>query len=138
MTFFPRSRKKSEVLPLANVDAPAAAPDDHAGAGFADTQTGVGPGLARGDDADERRPRVAFRVGPVVLVPEAVALEGRDIVDRHVGDGRGHLAPELRRIEVRDGARCAAPAADALPEALAPDTEGRHDANAGHDHTRFA
>ena len=50
---------------------------------------------------------------------------------------RGHLAPECGRIEVRDGARAAAPAADALPEALAPDAEGRHDTDAGHDHARL-
>ena len=56
-----------------------------------------------------------------------VAVERREIVDRHAADGRGDAAREAARVEVGDGARAAAAAADALPEPLAADAEGRHD-----------
>ena len=130
------------ILALADVDAAAAAADDHARVGLADAQAGVRPRFARGDDADERGARVALRIRAVAGVPEVVALERRHIVHRHVGDGRGDPAPEFGGVELGDRARAAAPAAHVIPEPLAPDAERRHDADAGdHDprsmvHTR--
>ena len=48
------------VLPLADVDAAAAAADDHAGVGLTGAQPGVAPRLAAGDHAEERGARIAF------------------------------------------------------------------------------
>src|SRR5262249_13795960 len=121
------------VLALADVDAAAAAADDDARAALADAQTGVGPRLARGDDADQRGARIAFRIGAVVLVPDVVAVERRHVVVRHRRHRRRDAAAELGRVEVGDGARAAAAAGDALPEAFAADTERRDDADAGDD-----
>ena len=53
------------VLPLADLDAAGAAADDDAGARLAEAQAGVDPGLARGDDAGQRRPRIAARIGVI-------------------------------------------------------------------------
>jgi hypothetical protein len=53
-----------EVLPLGDVDAASAAADEHAGARLVEAQAGVVPGLAGGDDGNERRARIAPRVGP--------------------------------------------------------------------------
>ena len=121
------------VLPLADVDAAAAAADDDAGVRLADAQAGVGPRLARGDDADQRGARVALRIRAVVLIPDIVALERRHVVDGDGRDRRRDAAAEVRRVEVGDRARAAAAAGDVLPEALAADAEGRHDADAGDD-----
>ena len=119
------------VLPLADVDAAAAAADDDAGVRLADPQAGVSPRFARGDDADQRGARIALRIGAIVRVPDVVAARAparRRSSRRH---RRGDAAGELRRVELRDGARAAAAAADVIPEALAADAERRDDADAG-------
>ena len=126
------------VLPFADVDAAAAAADDHAGVRLGDAQPGVDPRLARRDHADQRRPRVALRIGAVALVPDIVALDRRHIVDGHRRHRRGDAAAELRRVEVGDRPRRAAAAADVIPEALATDAERRHHADAGDDNPGHA
>ena len=63
------------VLPLADVDAAAAAADHDAGVRLADRQPGVVPRLARGDHADQRGARIALRIGAVVRVPDVVAVD---------------------------------------------------------------
>ena len=104
--------------------------------GLADAQPGVGPGLARGDDADQRGARVALGIGAVAGVRRSSSpSSARHVVDRHAGDRRRDAAREVRRVELGDGARAAAAAADALPEPLAADAERRDDADAG-DHDR--
>src|SRR6187401_2636239 len=57
--------KEVVVLLLADVDPPAAAADDDAGIRLRQRQTGVEPGLTRGDDADERGSGIAFGIGAV-------------------------------------------------------------------------
>ena len=92
-------------------------------------KAGIVPRLACGDDAEQRGPRIALRIGTAAVF--LVAVEGRRIPDgdrRHPG---GHLAGIGRDVELRDGLRAAAAAADVLPEPLAADAERRHDADAG-------
>ena len=48
-------REEVAILRLADVDAAAAASDEDTGALFAHAKSRVVPGLAGGDDADERR-----------------------------------------------------------------------------------
>src|SRR5262249_53393891 len=118
------------VLTLADVDAAAARADHDAGIRFADRQPGVGPRFTRGDDADERRARVALRIRAVSRIPQTVAPGRRHAVDRHRRHGRGDAAAQIGRIELADRARAAAAAADAFPEALAAHAERRDDADA--------
>ena len=99
------------VLPLAHVDAAAAAADDDARSRLADGETGVGPGFPRGDDADERRARVPLRIRPVIGIPQVVAVERRHVGDRHRRHRRGDAAAEIGGVESGDGARTAAAAA---------------------------
>ena len=63
------------VLLFADVDAAAAAADEHAGAGLARAQSGIAPRFARGDHAEQRRARIALRIGAPVLI--VVAIERR-------------------------------------------------------------
>ena len=72
-----------------------------------------------------------LRIGAAVSV--LVALERRGIVDRDRRHPGRHLAGIGRDVELRDGLRAAAAAADVLPEPLAADAERRHDADAGDD-----
>src|SRR5262249_13777426 len=109
------------VLPLADVDAAAAAANHYARARLADAQTGVDPGFTRRDDADERRTRVALRVGAIVVVPDIVAVDGRHVADRDALNGRGHAAAEVGRVEGADGARRAAAGGQTVPEPLSAD-----------------
>ena len=137
MTFLPVLDEEVVVLPLADVDAAAAAADDHAGARFADAQPGVVPGLARGDHADQRGASnsacgSARCSGSRVSSPSTAG----SIVDGHARDRRGDATGESRRVEIGDRAGAAAAAADVLPEAFAADAERRDDADAGDDHTR--
>ena len=124
------------VLTLPDVDAAAAAADDDPGARLRDAKRRVAPRLARRDDGDERRARIALGIGAVARVPDIVALERRHIVDRHVADRRGDATGEIGCIEVGDGARPAAPLAHVLPEALTADAERRDDADTGDDDPR--
>jgi hypothetical protein len=70
------------VLPLADLDAAGAAADDDAGARLAEAQAGVDPGLARGDDAGQRRPRVAPRIRVVGAGRGVDAVDARRVTDR--------------------------------------------------------
>src|SRR5207247_1768729 len=65
--FFSALDEKIVVLALADVDAAAAAADHDAGVRLRDAQPRIGPGLARRDDADERRAGVALRVGALAF-----------------------------------------------------------------------
>ena len=118
------------ILALANVDAAAAAADHHTRVRFADAEAGVGPGLTRGNHADECGARVAFRIGAIFRIPDVVAVERRHVVDRHGRDRRGHTAGELRRIEVGNRPRAAAAMAHVFPEPFAAAAKRRHDADA--------
>ncbi len=126
------------IVPLADVDPAAAAADHDAGIRLRDLQSGIRPGFARGDHADERGARVALGIGAVGDIPDVVASQRRHVVDRHAGDRRRDLAVEVRRVELGDRARAAAAAADVIPEALAADAERRHHADARDDDARRA
>ena len=122
------------VLALADVDAAAAAADEHAGARLVDPQAGVVPRLARGDDADERGARIALRIGAAARSSQMSSpLERRHVVDGDAAAPAPRPAGELRRVELGDRARAAAAAADVVPEPLAADAERRDDADAGDD-----
>ena len=126
------------VLPFADVDPAAAAADHDTSVRLADAQSGVRPRLARRDDADERRARIALRIRAIARIPHVVAVERRHVVDRDAGHGRRDAASELRRVELRDRARRAAAAADRVPEALASDAVRRDDADPRDDDARAA
>ena len=70
VTLRPSLDEEVVVLPLADVDAAAAAADDHAGARLAGAEAGVVPRFARGDDADQRRARIALRIGAMLGDPD--------------------------------------------------------------------
>src|SRR5439155_3984659 len=103
---------------------------------LADLQTGVTPGLARRDHADQRRARIAFGIGAVAGIPDVVAVERGHVADRDVRDRRGDATGEIRGVEFGDGAGTARAAADRLPEPLAADAKRRDDADAGDDDPR--
>ena len=125
------------VLPLADVDAAAAAADHDARAWLAEREPRIDPRFARGDHADQRRARVALRIGAVRLVPHIVALDRRHVVDRDAGHGRGDARRELRRVELGNRPRAAAAAADVLPETVAADAERRYHTDSRNDDSRL-
>ena len=59
----PAVGEELRVLPLGDVDAAGAAADEHAGVGLVQAQSGIGPRFPRGDHGDQRRLRVAARIG---------------------------------------------------------------------------
>jgi hypothetical protein len=130
--------EKVVVLPLADVDPPAAAADDDARRGFTNPQARVVPRFPCGDDGDERGVRVPLRIRAVAGIPPVVALDRRHIVDGDAGNGRGDTAGEAGRVEPGDGPGPATATPHVIPEVLAPHAEGRHDADAGDDDARLA
>ena len=134
VTWRPPDVKKSSVLLLADVDPAAAAADQHPGVGLARTKPRVAPCLARRDDAEERRARIALRIRASVRF--VVAFEQRRRFNRHRRHRRGDTAGIRRRIELGDRARAAHAAADVSPEAVAPGAERRDDADSADDHAR--
>src|SRR5690606_6607837 len=114
----PPAAEELFVLALGDVDPPRATPDDHASARLVEPKPGVVPGLARGDDGDQRRARVAAWIRPAARLP---AIAGPDVdrggvVDADLGHGRRDLAGERRTVELGDAAGGAAAAADLPPE----------------------
>ena len=106
-----------------------------AGVRFGDAQPGVGPRLARGDDADQRRPRVALRIG--ARLASQMSSPSSAGTSSIVTAGTGAATRQGNRgVELGDRARAAAAAAHVVPEALATDTERRDDADAGDDDAR--
>src|SRR5688500_1168279 len=66
-----------------------------------------------------------------------VAVERLRVVDRHRRDPGRDLARIRGDVELRDGPGAAHTAGDVIPVPLAPDAEGRDDADAGDHHTRL-
>ena len=73
--------KKSSVLLLADVDAAAAAADEHAGIRLARAQAGIAPRLARRNHAEQRRARVALRIGAAILTVRRRRASARRSID---------------------------------------------------------
>ncbi len=121
--------KKSSVLLFADVDAAAAAADEHARSRLAGAKTGVAPRFPRRDDTEQRRPRIPLRVRVPILV--AVAFERPAIFDGDRRHPRRDLARIRRHVELGDGFRSTDAAPHVIPEALAAHAEGRDHADAG-------
>ncbi len=128
----PAIGEKLVVLPLGDVDSAGAAADKDAGVGLGDTKAGIPPRLGCRDDADERRARIAPRIGPsTALCAQRAGCDRHRILDGDRRHRRGDCAAVRRGVELGDGARGAAAVLDVVPEPLAPDAEGRHNADAG-------
>ena len=89
------------ILRFADVDAAAAAADDHSGAGLVDPQAGVVPRLARGNHGQQRRARVAPGIGARLAAVAVLAVERLGVGDRDRRHRRGHLARDRSRRRSR-------------------------------------
>ena len=131
VTCWPPFGEEILVLLLADVDAAAAAADDHAGVRLADAQAGVVPGLARRDHAEQRGARIALRIGASSVAASLASRQWRarrcrrEAPAPRPGRDRSRASNSvIARVPLR-------PAADRVPEHLATDAERRHDADAG-------
>src|SRR4030095_12610970 len=124
------------VLLLSDVDAAAAAADDHAGVRLGKRQARVVPRFARREDAEQRRARVAPGIGARLAWAElAVDRHRRRDVDRRhrcrdfAGVGGG--------VDLADRAGAAPAAADRVPKRLAAGAESRDDSDSGDGNARM-
>ncbi len=109
------------ILPLADVDAAAAAADEDPGICFTGAKPRVLPGLARGQHTVERGARIVPRIGASVLF--AIAVERRRLIDRNGRNPRSDAAGICGDVELCDCLGGARPAAHVVPETLAPEAE---------------
>ena len=126
-------REEVLVLLLTDIYASAAAANQHAGIGLSCAKARVAPRLARGDDAEQRCPRIALRIRVPSLI--IVTVDRRCIVYRHRRHPRGHAARRGGDIELCDCPGSADAAVHVIPVALASHAERRDNADAGNDDT---